>query len=74
MKNTYFFKIGSIILNCKRWPLIIDPQLQGIKWLRKKEEKNNLSVIQTSQTTWLRTLTQSIQNGSSVIIENLGHV
>eukprot|EP01032_Pedospumella_encystans_P002289 gene2289-2689_t len=28
---------GSIITNCKRWPLLIDPQTQGIKWLRKKE-------------------------------------
>jgi len=27
---------GAIIANCKRWPLLIDPQLQGIKWIRKK--------------------------------------
>ncbi len=27
---------GAIVANCKRWPLLIDPQLQGIKWLRKK--------------------------------------
>jgi dynein heavy chain len=29
---------GSIITNCTRWPLIIDPQLQGIKWLRSRYE------------------------------------
>ena len=33
---------GSIISNCKRWPLIIDPQLQGIKWLREKEKDSPL--------------------------------
>ena len=29
---------GAIITNAKRWPLIIDPQLQGIKWLRRRYE------------------------------------
>jgi hypothetical protein len=37
------------INGCKRWPLVIDPQLQGIKWLRKKEEANGLKVIQLTQ-------------------------
>ena len=29
---------GVIITQCKRWPMIIDPQVQGIKWLRRKYE------------------------------------
>jgi dynein heavy chain, axonemal len=40
---------GSIITNCKRWPLIIDPQTQGIKWLRSKEAGNGLQVLQLTQ-------------------------
>ena len=27
---------GTIIVNCTRWPLIIDPQQQGIKWLTNR--------------------------------------
>ena len=27
---------GAIITNCTRWPLMIDPQLQGIKWIKKR--------------------------------------
>ena len=27
---------ASILTNCERWPLMIDPQLQGIKWIKKK--------------------------------------
>ena len=33
---------GAVICNCKRWPLIIDPQGQGIKWLRQKEASHGL--------------------------------
>ena len=29
---------GSIVVSSARWPLIIDPQLQGIKWIRQKEK------------------------------------
>ena len=28
---------GAMITKCTRWPLIIDPQEQGIKWLRRQE-------------------------------------
>lgn len=27
---------GAIVCNCKRWPILIDPQLQGIKWIKKR--------------------------------------
>ena len=29
---------GAMIMSCSRWPLIIDPQLQGIKWITNMEE------------------------------------
>eukprot|EP00957_Ditylum_brightwellii_P075547 5741704-Ditylum_brightwellii.AAC.1 len=62
---------GSIVTNCKRWPLIIDPQVQGIKWLKKKEE-GNLDIIQLTQKNWLKVIESAITNGRCVIIENLG--
>ena len=63
---------GSLITNCKRWPLLIDPQTQGIKWLRKKEENNGLQVFQLNQKGWQRKVEQAIANGNCIIIENLG--
>ena len=61
---------GSIVTNCKRWPLIIDPQAQGIKWIKEKEE-GNIDVIQLSQKNWLKTIERAIVNGRCVMIENL---
>lgn len=63
---------GSVITKCKRWPLLIDPQAQGIKWIRQKEEANGLQVIQLNQKGWQRKLEQAITNGHVVIIENIG--
>jgi dynein heavy chain len=62
---------GSVIINCKRWPLLIDPQVQGIKWLRTKEEANGLEVFQLNQKGWQRKVEQAIMNGRTIIIENL---
>lgn len=25
---------ATILTNCERWPLMVDPQLQGIKWIK----------------------------------------
>ena len=40
---------GAILSAAARWPLMIDPQIQGIKWIIEKESENNLHVIQLSQ-------------------------
>jgi dynein heavy chain len=63
---------GAIISACKRWPLLIDPQMQAIKWLRKKEEDNELIVLQLTKKRWLADLEHAISNGNTIIIENLG--
>ena len=62
---------GSVVMNCKRWPLIIDPQAQGIKWLKQKEE-GNVDIVQLSQKNWIKVIENAIVNGRCVIIENLG--
>ena len=33
---------GILIFNCRRWPLIIDPQNQANSWIRKLQGGNNL--------------------------------
>lgn len=35
---------ASVVTSCKRYPLMIDPQLQGIKWIKGKEG-NEMQII-----------------------------
>ena len=63
---------GCIVTASMRFPLMIDPQLQGIKWIKKKEKSNHLSVIRMDQKDALRKLEHSMENGHSLLIENLG--
>jgi dynein heavy chain len=69
------FENGAIVLNAKRWPLLIDPQLQGIKWLREKEAgklDGGSNVIQLTSDRWERKLQNCIENGMCCIIEGVG--
>lgn len=35
---------GTILTNSERWPLMMDPQLQGVVWIKERESKNSLQV------------------------------
>jgi dynein heavy chain len=61
---------ASVITSCSRWPLIIDPQLQGQKWIKGKEG-NELNIIQLSQKGWLKKIEMAVTNGTVLMIENV---
>ncbi|XP_069077648.1 dynein axonemal heavy chain 11-like [Pleurodeles waltl] len=61
---------GTILTNCERWPLLIDPQLQGIKWI-KSRYGSNLKVIHLGQRGYVDIIEQAVVVGDPVLIENL---
>ncbi|XP_032287636.1 dynein heavy chain 9, axonemal [Phoca vitulina] len=61
---------ATILLSCERWPLMVDPQLQGIKWIKNKYGEN-LRVTQIGQKGYLQTLERALEAGDVVLIENL---
>ena len=63
---------GIIVFNARRWPLMIDPQGQANKWVRKMESDNGLNIIKLSDSSFLRTLENAIQFGQPVLLENIG--
>ncbi|XP_072501166.1 dynein axonemal heavy chain 9 [Notamacropus eugenii] len=62
---------ATILINCERWPLIVDPQLQGVKWIKKKYGQD-LRVIQIGQKGYLDVIEHALANGDVVLIENMG--
>jgi dynein heavy chain len=55
--------------NAKRWPLLIDPQSQGNRWLKKEE---GIKIIKLSESKFLQTLENAIRLGAPVLLENVG--
>merc|ERR1719271_86981 len=60
---------NAIILdNSRRWPLMIDPQMQANKWVKKSESQ--LKVLRLSMN-YIRELENCINFGIPVLIENI---
>lgn len=62
---------ATIMVNSARWPLLIDPQLQGIKWVKSKYG-SQLIVIRLGQKNYLDRIERAITNGETILIENIG--
>lgn len=62
---------GAILTNSDRYSLIIDPQLQGITWLKEREKNSDLKVTRLSNPKVVKTLEAAIEAGNPVLIENL---
>ncbi|KAF7401616.1 hypothetical protein HZH68_007436 [Vespula germanica] len=63
---------GIIVTRGTRWPLVIDPQCQAVKWIKNMEAKNALRVIDFGQADFMRVLEQGLQFGWPILLENVG--
>ena len=61
---------ATILCNSLKWPLMIDPQLQGIKWIKNRYGKN-LTTIRLGTPGYLDIVEKCIVNGSVLLIENM---
>jgi dynein heavy chain len=69
---------GAILTNCSRWPLMVDPQLQGIRWLKNYEQQRTesvgrkLNIMKVGGPRWMMKIITAIQDGDCVVLENIG--
>ncbi|KAH7827931.1 dynein haevy chain 8, inner dynein arm 4 [Monocercomonoides exilis] len=62
---------GLIMINARRWPLMIDPQGQANKWIRRME-KGKLDIVKQTEDNFMRTMETAIRFGRPVLIESVG--
>ncbi|KAM9717113.1 dynein axonemal heavy chain 2 [Menidia menidia] len=62
---------GVIITRGNRWPLIVDPQGQALKWIRNMESDKGLRVIDLQMPDYLRVLENAIPFGNPVLLQNV---
>uniref|UniRef100_H3A7W8 Dynein axonemal heavy chain 2 n=1 Tax=Latimeria chalumnae TaxID=7897 RepID=H3A7W8_LATCH len=54
-----------------RWPLMIDPQGQALKWIKNMELGKGLKIIDLQMHDFLRTLENAVQFGFPVLLQNV---
>ncbi|KAM8981229.1 dynein axonemal heavy chain 11 isoform 1-T1 [Sarcophilus harrisii] len=61
---------AAILTHAERWPLLVDPQQQGIKWIKKKFGAE-LRVLRLGQKGFLNAIENALAFGDVTLIENL---
>ncbi|XP_075025374.1 dynein axonemal heavy chain 17 [Calonectris borealis] len=62
---------ATILCNTQRWPLVVDAQLQGLKWIKNKYGEE-LRAIRLGQRSYLDTIEQAVSEGQTLLIEDVG--
>ena len=66
---------GSIVCRSARFPLMIDPQLQGVAWIKQftgGDEEKPLQIARLGNKDLLSKLKLALENGYPMLIENMG--
>lgn len=62
---------AAVVVSCSRYPLLIDPQLQGIKWIRGKEQDGMVAIQLTAQH-WQKKVELAVSTGQVLMIDGIG--
>lgn len=62
---------GAILTSSERYPLMIDPQLQGITWIKQKLKSQRLIAMRIGSKNYLNKIEMAVQDGTPVLLENM---
>ncbi|KAI4461456.1 dynein heavy chain [Holotrichia oblita] len=69
--DSFSIENGIIVVRGSRWPLVIDPQGQALKWIKAMESKNDLKVIDFGIPDFMKIVEKAVQFGRPVILQNV---
>ena len=59
---------ATILTHSIKWPLMIDPQLQGLKWIKNKYGKS-FNIIRLDQKNFMDIVEKCVSEGKPLLIE-----
>jgi len=62
---------GVLTRTGRRFPLLVDPQNQGNKWVRKMEADNTLKIFDPNSKDIMRAVERAIEYGTPILLENV---
>uniref|UniRef100_A0A674GSU7 Dynein axonemal heavy chain 17 n=1 Tax=Taeniopygia guttata TaxID=59729 RepID=A0A674GSU7_TAEGU len=62
---------AAILCSTQRWPLLVDAQLQGGKWIKNKYGED-LQIVRLGQKRYLDIIAQAVSEGQTLLIEDIG--
>ncbi|NXB98994.1 DYH17 protein, partial [Orthonyx spaldingii] len=62
---------AAILCSTQRWPLLVDAQLQGSKWIKNKYGED-LQIVRLGQRRYLDIIAQAVSEGQMLLIEDIG--
>ena len=62
---------GIMISQARRWPLMIDPQMQANKWVKNGNSKLGLVTFKLTDGDFARVLENALQFGKPALLENV---
>jgi len=65
---------AAIICKCARFPMIIDPQLQAVDWIKGREAANGLVMTVPGAKGWLDKVVKALEEGLPLLLENMPSV
>lgn len=57
-----------LVKNTRKWPLLIDPQRQALKWISELEKENGVKFVKSADGNCLATIEEAVLLGKAVVI------